>query len=78
MIGRNAIGHPEIFSKLTKTPFKKDFKDYLKLAEKYNLPWRIIKFQAMQWTKGERGSRKKRAKMIEAKNLEELKFLFFE
>ena len=60
MIGRAAIGHPEIFSKLTKTKFKKDFKDYLKLAIKFNLPFRQIKFQAMQFTKGDRGSRKKR------------------
>lgn len=77
MIGRKAIGHPEIFSKITKTKFKKDFKEYLKLAEKYEIPWRVIKFQAMQWTKGERKSREKRSKMIHAKNLEQLKEIFF-
>lgn len=78
MIGRKSIGHPEIFSKIAKTNYKKDFKEYLKLAEKYKIPWRVIKFQAMQWTKGERKSREKRAKMIHAKNIEELKEVFFQ
>lgn len=77
MIGRKSIGHPEIFSKISKTKFEKDFKEYLELAEKYKIPWRLIKFQAMQWTKGERGSREKRAKMIHAKNLKELKEIFY-
>lgn len=76
MIGRNAIGRPEIFSKITKTKFKKSFSDYLKLAKKYEIPWRIIKFQAMQWTKGERDSKKKRLEIFRIKNLEELKNYF--
>lgn len=76
MIGRNAIGHPEIFSKITKTKFKKSFKEYLELAEKYDLMWRTIKFQAMQFTKGDRNSRKKRAEMIKAKDIQELKEFF--
>ena len=79
MIGRNAIGHPEIFAKISGNKrFKRDFKDYLVIAEKYDVPWRIIKFQAMQFTKGDYGSREKRASMIKVKNLEELKKIFFE
>ncbi len=77
MIGRKAIGHPEIFAKITKTKYKKTFKDYLKLAEKFDLPFRQIKFQAMQFTKGNRGSRQLRAKMIQVKSLEELKKISF-
>jgi tRNA-dihydrouridine synthase len=77
MIARSAIGHPELFAKLTNNKkFKKSFKDYLKLAEKYQLPFRQIKFQAMQFTKGERGSRKLREQMYRIKTLEELEKYF--
>lgn len=78
MIGRKAIGHPEVFSKIAKTPFKKSFKNYLILAKKYNLPWRTIKFQAMQFTKGDRNSRSKRLEIFKTSSLEELKNLFKE
>lgn len=78
MIARNAIGHPEVFAKIKNNKkFKKDFREYLELAEKYSVPWRVIKFQAMQFTKGDKGSRKKRFKMIKATNIEELKEVFF-
>lgn len=76
MIGRNAIGHPEIFSKITKTPFKRSFKKYLLLAKKYKIPWRIIKFQAMQFTKGERNSKNKRLEIFKIKSLNELESLY--
>lgn len=77
MVARAAIGHPEIFAKLTgNKKFKKSFKNYLNLAEKYKLPFRQIKFQAMQFTKGERGSRKLREQMYRIKTLEELEKYF--
>lgn len=76
MIGRKAIGHPEIFSKITKTKFEKSFKKYLELAEKFEVQWRIIKFQAMQFTKGDRYSKKKRLEIYKTKNLEELKKIY--
>jgi tRNA-dihydrouridine synthase B len=76
MIGREAIGRPEIFSEITGKKFVKDFRDYLKLAEKYNLYFRSIKFQAMNFTKGERGSRKLREKMFRVKDLEGLKEVY--
>ena len=72
MIGRKAIGNPDIFSKITKTKYNKTFKDYLILAKKYNLRFRQIKFQAMQFSKGQRGSRKLREKIFRIKNLEGL------
>ena len=76
MIGRNAIGHPEIFSKISEISFKRNFKDYLVLAKKYNLYWRNIKFQAMQFTKGNKNSRKRRLEIVKAQNLEELMSIF--
>ena len=75
MIGRAAIGHPEIFAKITKKKFKHSYRDYLKLAIKYDVPYRVIKFQAMQFTKGLRNSRKKRVEIYETKDLESLKEL---
>ncbi|MCX6750589.1 MAG: tRNA-dihydrouridine synthase family protein [Candidatus Pacearchaeota archaeon] len=72
MIGREAIGRPEIFANLTHTSFKKSFKDYLKLAKKYSLPFRQIKFQAMNFTKGLRNSTKLRLEIFKVKNTKEL------
>lgn len=75
MIGREAIGRPEIFSKITNTPFKKSFKDYLKLAKKYSLYFRQIKLQAMHFTKGMENSTKLRLEIFKIKNLEDLEKL---
>ncbi len=78
MIGREAIGHPEIFANIQgrSNPEKiRDFKKYLKLAKKFNLPFRQIKFQAMQFTKGNRDSKKLRNEIIYAKDLQELENL---
>lgn len=72
MIGREAIGRPEIFSRLTDTKFEKSFKAYLKLAKKYNLPFRQIKLQASNFTKGLPKSTKFRDEISKIKNLKEL------
>ena len=64
MIGRAAIGHPEIFATLTNNKkFKRSVKDYMKLAIKYNLSLKQIKFQTMNFTKGLENSRKMRKEM---------------
>ena len=64
MIGRAAIGHPEIFATLTNNKkFKRSVKDYMKLAIKYNLSMKQIKFQAMNFTKGLENSRQMRNEM---------------
>ncbi len=68
MMGREAIGRPSIFSNKNDITFK----DYLKLAKKYKLSFSQIKFQAMNFTKGERDSRKLRLKIFEIKKMEEL------
>lgn len=78
MIGREAIGRPEIFSKISKTKFTKnvEFKDYIKLAEKFKLSFKQIKFQAMNFTKTQRNAKKKRLEISRIKNLKELKNYF--
>ncbi len=76
MVGRKAIGNPNIFAKLTNKKLKQiTFQDYLALLrkKKYALPFRQIKFQAMQFTKGKRNSRKIRDKLSKIKTFEELK-----
>ena len=72
MIGREAIGRPEIFAKLTKTKFEKSFSDYLALAEKYKILFPQLKLQAMNFTKGIRDSAKLRLKIANMKNITEL------
>ena len=72
MIGREAIGRPEIFARLTGTKFKKSFKEYLRLAIKYKLPFRQIKLQAMNFTKGVKDSAKLREDISKIKNTKEL------
>lgn len=75
MIGRKALGNPNIFSTIIGKKEKISFKDYLKLLEKYPQFFRQIKFQAMQFTKGQRNSRKLRNELVYTKNLEEVKKL---
>jgi len=64
MIGRAAIGHPEIFATLTHNKkFKRSVRDYMKIAIKYDLSLKQIKFQTMNFTKGLENSRQMRAEM---------------
>ncbi len=77
MIGREAIGRPEIFAKITKTKYNKTFKDYLKLAKKYKLPFRQIKLQAMNFTKSKRNATKLRLKLFKCKSLEEIEKIIY-
>ena len=73
MIGRRAIGDPNVFNFFSNKKTNFDFKDYLNLAEKYKLPFRQIKFQAMNFTKRKPDAKKLRLEIFKAKNLEELK-----
>jgi tRNA-dihydrouridine synthase B len=75
MIGREAIGRPEIFSKLENKKINFTFEDYLELAEKYHLPFRQIKLQAMYFTKGKENAKELRLKIFKIKKLEEIKKL---
>jgi len=76
MFGRGAIGRPDLFSKLLGKKSNITFKDYLKLSEKFNLPFRQIKLQAMCFTKGKRNSKKLRLQIFKCKSLEDLKKVY--
>lgn len=76
MIGREAIGNPGIFSLLLNKKNKIKFSDYLKLAKKYNLYFRQIKYQAINFTKGMEGAREKRNILSKAKTIDDLKKVF--
>jgi len=77
MIGRKAIGNPNIFATLSSKKLKKQitFADYFKLANKYKLPFEQIKSQAMNFTKGKPNSKKIRLEIFKVKNVEGLKDL---
>jgi tRNA-dihydrouridine synthase B len=69
MIGRAAIGNPFIFSKSGK---EFGFDEYLKLARKYGLFFRQVKYQAMNFTKGVVGGKELRRALVGAKTVEEI------
>ena len=72
MIGRQAMGNPNIFAKLTNSKVNISFNDYLKLAKKYKIEFPQIKFQAINFTKGREGASKLREKLMKAKSLREI------
>ncbi|MBU1129614.1 MAG: tRNA-dihydrouridine synthase family protein, partial [Nanoarchaeota archaeon] len=77
MIGREAIGNPNIFTKLTKTKQKNfSFKDWLELEKKYPQPFKQIKSQAMQFTKNAENAKDLRRKLILAKSVKKIKEVY--
>lgn len=76
MIGREAIGNPGIFSTLIGKKNKINFSNYLKLVKKYNLYFRQIKYQAINFTKGMENAREKRNILSKAKIIDDLKKVF--
>ena len=79
MVGRAAIGNPNIFTKINNPKSNKpkiNFNDYLKLAKKYSLFFRQIKYQAMNFTKSIRGAKKLRKELVGAKTADEIKTIF--
>jgi len=77
MVGRSAIGNPNIFAKLNNSKvIKNPFKDYLKLAKKYKLKFAQIKTQSMNFTKGIKGAGKIREKLSKAKTIEEIEKIY--
>ena len=73
MIGRRAVGNPNIFSKFSGNNTNFTFKDYLELAKEYKLPFRQLKFQAMQFTKSQKNAKEIRLEIFKIKTLKELK-----
>lgn len=71
-IGRAAIGDPGIFARLNKKNSNIKFSDYLKLAKKYKLFFRQIKFQAMNFTKGLKNAKALRLGLIGTKSVDEI------
>jgi len=76
MIGREAVGDAGIFSRVIGKDVSFNFKDYLKLAEKYGLKFSQIKLQAMNFTKRVRNAKGIRRKIVLMKSVGELKGLF--
>ena len=75
MLGRSAIGNPNIFTKLTNSKTA-SFKDYLKLAKKHELFFRQVKYQAMAFTKGEKNAKQLRRKLISAKTVNDIEEIY--
>jgi tRNA-dihydrouridine synthase B len=73
MIGRKAIGNPNIFAKISGKKYNFGFEDYLALAKKYNFYFRQIKFQAMCFTKGKENAKELRLEIFKIKNMNDLK-----
>lgn len=73
MVGREAIGNPGVFSLLNGKKNKTKFSDYIKLALKYKLFFRQIKYQAINFTKGMDGAREKRNLLSGAKTIDDIK-----
>jgi tRNA-dihydrouridine synthase len=76
MIGRSAIGNPNIFSTILGKKTNFNYGDWLKLAKEYELPFRQYKFQAMWFTKGREGAPRMREKIALAKSVKELKEIY--
>ena len=78
MVAREAIGNPGIFYKLLGIDKKIKFKDYLKLADKYKLFFRQIKYQAINFTKGMNNAKEIRNRLSSVKTIEEIKDIMYE
>lgn len=77
MVGREAIGNPNVFSEILGKQRKRfEFKDYLKLAKKYNLYFRQIKLQAMNFTKSKENAKKMREEIGKAETIKDLERAF--
>jgi len=73
MIGRKAMGNPNIFAKLTGKKLEFDFKAYFSLATKYKIKFSQLKAQSIFFTKYQEGAGELREKLSMAKTLNELK-----
>jgi tRNA-dihydrouridine synthase B len=76
MIGRNAIGNPGVFAKLSGKKPSNDFSDYLRIAKKRKIDFSQLKFQAMNFTKGRDNAKARRQKIPTAKDIKGLQDAF--
>lgn len=75
MIGRKAVGYPNVFAELTEKEPVFGFSDYLKLALRYKLKFQTINSQAIFFTKSLQGAGKLRVRLSKINNLDELKMI---
>jgi len=75
-IGREAIGNPNIFLTVQSKKQKYYFRDYLKLAKKYSLNWKQIKYQSMTFTKNIQGAKELRSSISSARSIEEIEKIY--
>lgn len=84
MIARGAMGNPFIFTQINGYLKKGTYEtvdrfslffEYFELAEKYSINFDTIKSQALYFLKGSDGAAKMRARMAQAKTIEEFKQL---
>lgn len=76
MIGRCALGNPNIFSRIAGTKTNYNFFDYLKLALKYNYPFKQIKMHSLLFTKGKSNASFLRKKLSIAKTITEIEQIY--
>lgn len=76
MIGRAAIGNPNIFAVLTNYEKRFFFEDYVKIARKYKIPFSQIKFQALNFTKCNQNATKLREKLVKTSSIAEIKKIY--
>ncbi len=85
MIGRKAIGNPQIFEKMfcfwKNLDFKEKnkrelFREYLKIAKKEKIEFKRIKQQAVYFTKNQTGGKKQRKAIMQAKTITDILQIF--
>jgi len=73
MVGRSCIGNPNFFAIFLGGKDRVNFFDYLELAEKYELPFKQLKYQAMNFTKKNKNGKRLRKLLIGAKNVVDIR-----
>jgi tRNA-dihydrouridine synthase B len=76
MVGRAAIGNPSIFYSLRGKPDQISFKEYLNMAQKFEIPFKQIKYQAFNFTKGLSGASRLRSILMKTKTTGEIESAF--
>lgn len=73
MVGRKAIGNPNIFGKIVNKETNFTYNSWLHEAEKCKIPFKQYKSQAMWFTKGQEGGAEIRNRLAKAKTVREIK-----
>ncbi len=82
MLGREAMGNPNIFAKLCHNSMSEKqmnnfgFNTYILLAKKHHLCFEQIKMQAMNFTKGMNGAKKLREQLIRTKSVGDIEKVY--